>query len=346
MIAEEGYDDEAIVRKLNWRRWAIPNRTAGKIDKFRQEYPATPEEAFLATGRRVFDGNLIRKAMIVVERDFDPRVPSADVGPKLGIIRAKEHTIRAGRVGKVEVPIAPEFLPREKLPLNESPDWRFWLPYDEKEGKLEIPEDRAYVVAGDVSGGMAESGDDNDDPAYHAIQVIEHVSKLQVAEYRSRVDPDLFAEHIYLTALLFNSAWLAPEITGGWGMPIARKIWGDWRYPFMYFRKAVDRHEESQMDRLGWDTNRSTKPILLAGGQELLREGNHGLRSRRVLNEMTTYIKQPGGKTLPEKGHFADLLMAWLIAQQVALMQPVRQLKKKGEKRSASYRPRNARTGY
>lgn len=40
---------------LEWRRWMIPNKLQNDPDKFRQEYPATPEEAFLTTGVNVFN---------------------------------------------------------------------------------------------------------------------------------------------------------------------------------------------------------------------------------------------------------------------------------------------------
>tara|TARA_R110000772_G_scaffold55075_2_gene125678 strand:+ start:335 stop:2155 length:1821 start_codon:yes stop_codon:yes gene_type:complete len=40
--------------RLLWRRWAIANLCQGDIEKFHQEYPTTPHEAFLSTGRNVF----------------------------------------------------------------------------------------------------------------------------------------------------------------------------------------------------------------------------------------------------------------------------------------------------
>jgi hypothetical protein len=45
-----GVDDD----RLAWRRWAIRNLANGDEAWFAQEYPATPEEAFLATGSNVF----------------------------------------------------------------------------------------------------------------------------------------------------------------------------------------------------------------------------------------------------------------------------------------------------
>lgn len=43
--------------RLLWRRWAIKNLCNGDPDKFKQEYPTTPHEAFLTTGRNVFNLN-------------------------------------------------------------------------------------------------------------------------------------------------------------------------------------------------------------------------------------------------------------------------------------------------
>lgn len=41
--------------QLEWRRWCIKNNCGGDIDKFKQEYPITPEEAFLSTGKCYFN---------------------------------------------------------------------------------------------------------------------------------------------------------------------------------------------------------------------------------------------------------------------------------------------------
>ena len=46
-------------RQLAWRRWAIRNNCSGDEDLFRQEYPATPEEAFITSGRPVFDNRKV-----------------------------------------------------------------------------------------------------------------------------------------------------------------------------------------------------------------------------------------------------------------------------------------------
>ena len=46
-----GLDD----KQLAWRRWCIAEQCGGDVELFHQEYPCTPEEAFVSTGRCVFD---------------------------------------------------------------------------------------------------------------------------------------------------------------------------------------------------------------------------------------------------------------------------------------------------
>lgn len=55
-----GLDDEQLV----WRRWCISANCKGSIDTFHQEYPSTPHEAFLSSGRPVFDSKIVDKAIM------------------------------------------------------------------------------------------------------------------------------------------------------------------------------------------------------------------------------------------------------------------------------------------
>lgn len=49
--------------QLNWRRWCIKNNCSNDEQTFRQEYPITPEEAFIVSGSSVFNGELILEHM-------------------------------------------------------------------------------------------------------------------------------------------------------------------------------------------------------------------------------------------------------------------------------------------
>ena len=66
-LAEEFHlDDE----QLAWRRWAIAENCGGDIEMFHQEYPCTPDEAFISTGRCAFD-----KVKLVLRRKQTEHLP-------------------------------------------------------------------------------------------------------------------------------------------------------------------------------------------------------------------------------------------------------------------------------
>jgi hypothetical protein len=80
-------DDE----QLTWRRWCIKNNCAGDVNFFRQEYPATPEEAFLTSGRPVFEADLIAQRL----RDVPEPVA-------VGSFRYESSTENPAYIGKIE----------------------------------------------------------------------------------------------------------------------------------------------------------------------------------------------------------------------------------------------------
>ena len=49
--------------QLQWRRWCVANNCGGDELKFRQEYPITPEEAFITSGTSVFNTEAILEHM-------------------------------------------------------------------------------------------------------------------------------------------------------------------------------------------------------------------------------------------------------------------------------------------
>lgn len=48
-------------QQMYWRKYTIANKCQGDVELFMQEYPSTPEEAFIASGRPVFNVPAVRK---------------------------------------------------------------------------------------------------------------------------------------------------------------------------------------------------------------------------------------------------------------------------------------------
>ena len=53
--------------QLEWRRWCIKTNCSNDIDQFRQEYPSFPEEAFLMSGRPVFNLKIVHSRLLSLQ---------------------------------------------------------------------------------------------------------------------------------------------------------------------------------------------------------------------------------------------------------------------------------------
>ena len=111
-----GLDEE----QLSWRRWCIKTNCGGDEQLFRQEYPNTPDEAFLLSGDPFFDNDVIMA-----------RRQAATTPLRVGLFEHDEPEIEGG------------------MPQN----WRF---ADREKGYIRIYEEpvpgRPYVLGGDTAG--------------------------------------------------------------------------------------------------------------------------------------------------------------------------------------------------
>lgn len=61
-LRTQGFSPADIKDKLIWRRLIIADECLGDIEKFHQEYPTTPEEAFVSSGKNIFPIQYLRAA--------------------------------------------------------------------------------------------------------------------------------------------------------------------------------------------------------------------------------------------------------------------------------------------
>jgi len=104
--------------RLIWRRYAIAELCQGDLDKFHQEYPTTPHEAFLSTGRNVFSINNL----------LDHYRP---MRPRVGYLKRRGHKV--------------EFKDNPDGPLN---IYRF-PSSDQNWGLYQIGADPTHTISGD-----------------------------------------------------------------------------------------------------------------------------------------------------------------------------------------------------
>lgn len=62
-------------QQLIWRRWCISNNCNNDLDMFHQEYPSSPEEAFVTSGHSVFNNKIITQRIQILEKLYSVKQP-------------------------------------------------------------------------------------------------------------------------------------------------------------------------------------------------------------------------------------------------------------------------------
>lgn len=322
---EYGADEPWLIERfgctpeqLNWRRHTIVDKCDGSLVQFQQEYPSTPMEAFVGSGKQFFPFKLVARAEDEARSQDPPRPdPSLDPQPGDGLLVPSGYRQVQLVRSTEEVPTGALWLPAGAAQLESGkPLTRVWQhPQVDERG-----EKRPYVVFADVASGEEQTSSGDSD--WHAIQVIDHMSREQVAQYRSRIDRDELAHELMLIGLYFHEALIAVEITGGYGLSVVEALWRR-RYRKLYRRRAVGSiRGDRPQPLLGWDTNRKTKPGMEDEAMELLREETHGIKSLELVAEMRTYVRFENGQRGADSDAHDDLLVAWMGAQRVAQLVP------------------------
>jgi hypothetical protein len=287
----------------------------------------------------------------------DPLVPSKEnPGPALGAIVGDEFkTMRARRHVTVEVPGKALWVPRSRLGRGTRAPWKVWeLPVKAHERVIEefmadeidsldleralparrVPDGQYIVTLDPASGEVDEKGTEH---ANHAITVIDHRTRRLVAEFESQMDPDDLALEVLLAAMFYNGAWVVVERTGGYGLSVLRRLAIDFKYARIYEDESRDRRAENRSDRLGFSTDSVSKPLIEAEIMTILRLASQGrtdlIPSRRLAQQMLSYVRDERGRTAPEPGSLADVLMSYGIGQFVSQIRP---LKPEGVRAKAS----------
>lgn len=335
------------VEQLNWRRWAIVNRCHGDLRAFWQEFPANWEEAFLSSGRQVFAPALTARVMARSEEIETNAARRA----RRGLIRTKGGDTRNYMGNPILVPREPFWLPDSEAGDDvgvATPRWEVWEPpFFGQEAREELEQPLVppgqYVVTVDSASG-AETVSEGQD--YFAIQVINHRTRAQCAQWRARgIDADLVAREAFKAALYYSPEfrpWLAVETTGGYGISIATKLYRQYGYATLYFRNPAEQRGEKPVPLLGFSMDKRTKPLVVDNAKELLRDGIDGIASKLLASEMQTFVRDEKGAMGAEEDYFDDLLDSWMVAQYIAFEKPVRRSRWKVEPSPAARPGRRA----
>ena len=266
----------ATLEQLRWRRATIAGECRGKIDLFHQEYPTTPDEAFLSSGRPALTlTNLVR--MPVWQEPLVGELQETEEFPKPKL----------------------RFVPREHgaLVIGKKPDPA-----------------RAYLVAADPSKGIdvSESGHGTN-PDWSVAGAFDLETGEQVAQLRERLRPVAFAEYVALLGRLYNYAFLVPESNDAGfmdallrtGYPVER---------FYNERRDPSDRRSIQPQEIGYYTDTSSRPRLIGALDDALRDMAIIVRSPIAQQECRTFVIKPNGKAEHQNGCHDDCVLMLALA--------------------------------
>lgn len=284
------------------RTW-YAKKYAGYLDKslIRQEYPITPEEAFISSGGCVFDQEALTNRLGVC---------SALV-PRVGYFTYHKEAIpvysSSGEQADVEWRIKDiEFIESKDgyIRIHEEPQVK-------RDRWGDVCQRAPYVLGGDTAG----TGED-----YFAAKVLCNLDGRTVATFhKQRIDEDLFAEQIYCLGKYYHDALIGLEIN--YSRQPTRVLWHKYGYQNMYMRERLDGLSDKPVLDYGFETTPKTRPIIIGELVEIVRSHPELECDVATLDEMRTFVKKDNGRLEADDGCHDDLVMSLAIAHFISKKQ-------------------------
>jgi hypothetical protein len=252
------------LEQLQWRRWAIKDKCEGSVDMFHQEYPSTPEEAFLYSGRPRFQHKQLVRMPVINDAPAGGLVE--DPGPRRALV----------------------FEPQERGPLVVF-----------KRPQL----NRLYVAGADVAEGI-DVGDGTvggSDPDYCVLIVADRDTGEQVAKLRGRFEPDLFAEYSVALVRWYNWAFLVPEANGP-GIAYIEGLLRYGLPPALIYHRQPQADEQfstsrsTQLQYLGWKSTLVTRTQNVSALDRAIREMSYVMHDPNTISEHLTFVVKSNGR--------------------------------------------------
>lgn len=168
--------------------------------------------------------------------------------------------------------------------------------------------DHFYVVGADVAEGL-EGGD------YSVGIIWDRTTGEEVAFYRRYIPADTFGKKLNDMGRIYNNALMVVEINNH-GLTTITAL-KNLLYPSFYFRPSkMETMGQSTGDRLGWKTNRVTRPILIDDFDKAFRENVLTIHSKELLDEMTVFVYDKNGDMNAQPGFNDDCIFSGAIGLQ------------------------------
>lgn len=179
-----------------------------------------------------------------------------------------------------------------------------------------------YVLGGDTAGIGTDS---------FAGDVINNVTGNQSATLEIELDETEYVMQMFCLGKYYNEALLCIE-TNYSTYPV-KKLW-EMDYTNQYLRQVDEGLNIKIQDKLGFNTNKATRPVIIAELVVFFKECIDLINDRQTLREALTFIKRSDGKQAADDGYHDDRIMSLAIAHAARCQQTYIVIKKEREEKS------------
>ena len=285
LMERYGLDEE----QMAWRRWCIANNCGGDLNKFHQEYPLTPEEAFIASGDCWFDTEILIRRLAEIEAG-DGR----DGGQAMLVPSVKRGRFLYRKVWSADL--------KEKTLTDVR-----WV--EDPKGPVTIwkdPEELTpYVLGGDTAGEGSDC---------FSAYVIDNTDASMCARIWMQRDEAGYTEQVYCLGLHFNKALVGLEVNFSTYPTATLAAMG---YPRLYVRQTEDSYNHEIRHAYGFRTDSVTRPALVSELRSVVQEHPELLRDADLIREMLVFVTDNRGRPAAMQGEHDDLVMGYGITLKI-----------------------------
>ena len=262
-------------------------------DLIKQEYPCTPEEAFLNSGNCVFNTEILTQRKVELQELYKEK-------PYIqGFFKFKWNDEEAK-----------DYILNSSIEFEESTMGMIKI-YDKPKAY------GFYVLGGDTAG---------DGSDFNAGTMIDNTTGKRVATLHTKADADVYTYQMYCLGIYYNKSLISIEVNFNLFPVIELQRL---KYPHQYIREEYDNISRKMQQKNGWKTDRNTRPKIISEEQSIVKDHPELFTDIDTIGEMLTFIYDEDMRPDATEGKHDDLLFSDMIAQATRWQQGIEKIQPK-----------------
>ena len=167
--------------------------------------------------------------------------------------------------------------------------------------------DSPYACGCDLASGSSAD--------YSVAQFVNVDTGRCIETYRSKEPLDIFGRKVMEKCKKYGNAKLGFENNSGYGLTFMKHIK---EYNNIYYQTVYDKAREKKTRKMGWNTNRKTKEVMITDMSIALINNHLKLTDDHTIKECSVFSYDDNDNMAAQAGFHDDCVMSLAIAWQVA----------------------------